>query len=107
MLREMLTILLITAGILLLCYGVRGALLTPVRLGKNMTLTLCLRVRGNEPALENTVDGLLWLMSQGTLPGHLCIEDDGMDEETRAVADFLTKDTSEISLWTRENNRSQ
>ncbi len=94
------------AGVLFLCWLLRGALLTPVQLGKNLRLTLCLRVTGPAPELEAAADALAWLMADGVLPARLVIEDGGMDAETRAVAELLTKDNGRISLWTNGKNKT-
>ena len=96
--------LLITFILFLLLWAIRGAVHTPVYRGKNMRLTLHLQVEGCAPELEAAVDDLLWLMWSGVLPGRLVIEDMGMDEETRQVAEYLTKDNGRIELWTNGKN---
>jgi hypothetical protein len=83
--------LVISGALVFLLWLLRGALLTPVRLGKNESLRLTLRVCGPEPALENTVRALLWLMEEGVLPAELAIEDGGMDAETRRAAEILAE----------------
>lgn len=81
----------IAFALVFLLWTLRGALLTPVRLGGNESLRLTLRVCGPEPALENSVRALLWLMEDGVLPAELVIEDGGMDEETRRTAETLAE----------------
>ncbi|HHU23432.1 MAG TPA: hypothetical protein GXZ52_08525 [Clostridiales bacterium] len=79
----------ISAAIILLLWLLRGVMLTPVKKGKNQKLTVTLRVTGPSPELESTVDGLLWLIRNGTLPAEIIIEDAGMDSETRQAAELL------------------
>lgn len=103
--QKLFLVLLSTGGVLALCWLLRRVLLTPVRLGRNMRLRLHLRVSGAAPELENVVDSLSWLMADGVLPGRLILEDNGMDEETREIAELLVRDNSRISLWTKETNK--
>ena len=93
---------LAAAGALVLCWLLRGVLLTPVRGGKNQELTMRLRVTGPAPELEYTVDGLLWLLSDGVLTGRIVLEDGGMDEETKEIARRLARDNGKVALWTKE-----
>ena len=79
----------ISAVIILLLWLLWGVMLTPVKKGKNQMLTVTLKVTGPSPELENTVDGLLWLVRNGTLPAEIVIEDAGMDSETRRAAELL------------------
>lgn len=74
------------ALIIFLVWWARGAMLTPISLGKQSKLTITLIVHGYEPALEETLDGLVWLRDNGTLRGEIVLIDDGMDEETRQIA---------------------
>ncbi len=100
--------ILLSLLLTLLLFGLfrrlRRALHTPVRLGRSAHLTLHLRVEGAAPELEAAADGLLWLLSDGVLPGRLVIEDAGMDAETRRVAEYLTKDNDRIELWMKGTN---
>lgn len=86
--------ILITAVILLVLWLLRGVMLTPVRRGAEQEITVVLSVTGESKELENTVDGVLWLIQNGTLPASLVIEDAGMDADTRRAAEALTKDKS-------------
>ena len=79
------------AAVVLLLWVARGAALTPVRAGKNESLSVVLTVTGAAPGLEHTVDGLLWLRQNGTLRARLLLRDAGMDEETRRAAEMLEK----------------
>lgn len=80
---------LIAAGVVFLCWALRGLMLTPLRVGRRTDLTVLLRVTGPEPGLEETLTGLLWLKKNGTLPAAIVIEDAGMDDETKALATLM------------------
>lgn len=86
MIWNILLALLISAALITLLWGARSIFLTPVHKDASSALTVHLTVRGAAPGLEQTADGVLWLIRSGTLPARLVLVDDGMDEETRAVA---------------------
>jgi len=79
------------AGLWLLCWRLRGVMLTPVKPGKNERLVLLLRVKGPAPTLEQTVDSLVWLRANGTLQGEILLTDEGMDSDTYAAAQLLQR----------------
>ena len=81
----------ITALLFLLCWLLRGVMLTPVKTGSNTSLKIILAVTGTEPMLEQTVDSVLWLMENGTISGEIILHDCGMDTETAAVAEALVR----------------
>ena len=85
------------AGLVLLLWRLRGAMLLPVRLEKNQRLDLVLTVGGGGPPLEHTVASLRWLIENGTLPAQLVLRDAGMDEENRSAAELLSR-RGEIKL---------
>lgn len=87
---------LIAAAVVFLLWAVRGAMLTPVRVGRSTRLAVTLSVTGREPCLEETVDALLWLRANGTLPGRIVIEDAGMDDETRAAAALMAAGRGDV-----------
>ncbi|MGI5936529.1 MAG: hypothetical protein ACOX7I_06995 [Oscillospiraceae bacterium] len=89
MIADIIIAAVVAAAIILLMWLLRGVMLTPVKKGKNQKLTVTLKVTGPSPELENTVDGLLWLVRNGTLPAEIVIEDAGMDSETRQAAELL------------------
>jgi len=101
MLWKLFAAFLAAGAVVYFLWLLRGLLLTPVHLGKNESLQLVLRITGPEPALENSVNTLLWLVEDGVLPGELIIEDGGMDEETRRVAALLARDNKRVTLWTK------
>ena len=88
----------IAAAILLILWLLRGVMLTPVRHGKHQHMTIVLTVSGPAPELEQTVDGLLWLIHNGTLRADLVIRDAGMDQETRRAAEALAGGGSGVEL---------
>ena len=102
MVLQMVFSVIIAAALIYLLWLLRGVLLTPVHRGKNQKMIIALKVSGESPDLEQTVDGLLWLMSNGTLTGKILIIDDGMDNDTAAVAERLASDGHRIELKRRE-----
>ena len=74
-----------------LYWRLKGILLTPVKPGRNVRLRILITVSGAAPSLEQTVDALLWLRANGTLPAEICIADRGMDAETAEQAAALAK----------------
>lgn len=76
----------ISAALISLLGWVRSIFITPVHKDPATALTVQLTVSGTAPALEQTADGVLWLIRSGRLPARLVLVDNGMDEETRAVA---------------------
>ena len=84
--------LAIAIALAVLIWLLRGVMLTPVRKGKNQYITLVLRVTGSTKELEHTVDGLAWLIQNGTVPANFILMDDGMDEETRKAAEIIVTD---------------
>lgn len=84
--------ILIVAAVILILWLLRGVMLMPVKCEKMQRLTVVLSVAGPDPGLENTVDGILWLIQNGTLPAEIVIEDAGMDADTRRTAEALTRD---------------
>ncbi len=88
---------------MLVLWMLRGIMLTPVHKGKNTRISVNIFVSGPEPGLEQTVDGLCWLGSNGTLPASITVVDAGMDGATRDIAKTLAKD-GHIKLRTGPEN---
>jgi len=86
MIWNILLALVISAALIVLLCGARSIFLTPVHKDPAAAITVVISVRGAAPGLEQTADGVLWLIRSGTLPARLALADEGMDEETRAVA---------------------
>ncbi len=76
----------VAAILLLAVWALKGVLLTPVRSGDNTDISIDLRVSGAEPALEQTLRGLLWLRENGTLKADIRIAAHKPDELTRHIA---------------------
>ena len=91
-------------GVWLLCRGARCALLTPLRLGGHIRLSVLLRVDGEAPELKEAVDTLAFLRWKGVLPGEIVLRDDGMDERTRLQAEKLAGEVRGVKLWKRETS---
>lgn len=100
MLLSAVSALLLTAALLILILRLRGSALLPVRPGRLQKLTVTLRSSGDDTALENTVNALLWLRENGTLPASIVIEDCGMSDHARRSARLLEKQHSCICLNT-------
>lgn len=82
----------LVAGVLVFALWVaRGVLLTPVIVGKNERVKIVLTVTGASPCLQSTVESLLWFRENGTLACEIIIEDSGMDDETRHVAEIMQR----------------
>lgn len=89
--------LAIAAALVYLLWLLRGVMLTPVHRGKNSELSVTVYVTGPAEDLEQTVDGLMWLISNGTLDARIVIVDGGMDEATAHLAAGLA-DSRRIEL---------
>ena len=94
----------VSVVIMSLLWFLRGLLLTPVRPGENERLYIVLHVSGPTPALEQTVDSLLWLIEDGVLPAELALEDGGMDDDPRRTAQLLVRRHTKVTLWTKNEN---
>lgn len=92
--------LLLAAALLLLIYRLRACALLPVRRSDTETLTVTLRSSGDDPSLESTVNALLWLRENGTLPASVVIEDGGMSEQALHRARLLEKKHACVRLNT-------
>ncbi len=98
MFTKLLVSALIAAIIIFLVWLLRGAMLTPLRVGRNTAMTVRLEVKGHDPHLEETLNGLLWLRNNDNLPAEIEIVDVGMDEETREVARLAARDFGGVTL---------
>ena len=97
--------ILAAAIVLLLLWMLRGAVLLPVRLGKELSLTLVLRASGSGDGLEQAVRALLWMMENGTLSGTIVIEDAGLSPEAREAAALLQARYDRIYIRTSGEDR--
>ncbi len=76
----------IAAILMLIIWALKGVLLTPVKTGDSTDIEIELRLRGSEPALEQTLRGLLWLRENGTLKANIRIIAHEPDEVIRHIA---------------------
>lgn len=112
MLLDIISAFIIAGTLILFVWLLRGMLLLPLAKGKHTKITVVVKVSGFEPCLEQTIAGLAWLESNGTMPGNVVIVDAGMDEETREVAQRLSRrkkgvcfQRKDVPLW--ETNEEQ
>jgi hypothetical protein len=78
-------------GFLLVLWLAFGALLLPLKRRLNEEVTFVIKVTGNDPAIAETVRGLIWLRQGISLSPHIVIADAGMDEDTLECARQLTE----------------
>ena len=91
MLLKLLAAGIAAAVMLVIMWLVRGAMLTPVPIGKNARAEVRLHVSGSCPELEQSVDAIAWLRENGTLRANVTVCDEGMDAQTRLAAELLAK----------------
>ena len=106
MLYDLIGTFVISGGVILFIWFLRGLMLMPLKKGKNTNIIILVRVAGHEPVLEQTVKGLGWLRANGTLPGNSRIVDGGMDQETEKLAENLSRSVAgvdyhreEVTVW--------
>ena len=97
--------ILAAAIVLLLLWMLRGALLLPIRLGKEQSLTLVLRASGSGDGLEQAVRALLWMIENGTLNATIVIEDAGLLPEARETAALLQARYDRVRIRTSGEDR--
>jgi hypothetical protein len=98
MLFDILLSFLIAGMVLAFIWALRGLLVTPVAVGRGARVAAVVRISGRAETLEQTVDGLLWLAKNGTLPMDIILADAGMDEETRLTARILADKCGAVKL---------
>ena len=87
---------LLILGFAWLLWMLSGALLTPVRSGRDTRITLVVQARGDAPELENLLRGIRWLRESGTLMADaraLC------ERAARQCEDLKLCNTEEICQW--------
>ena len=89
---------LLILGFAWLLWMLSGALLTPVRSGRDTRITLVVQARGDAPELEN----LLWLRESGTAAADILLVDCGLTEEAAALAERLARQCEDLKLCNTE-----
>ena len=98
---------LLILGFAWLLWMLSGALLTPVRSGRDTRITLVVQARGDAPELENLLRGIRWLRESGTLMADVLLVDCGLTDDARArgaraarqCEDLKLCNTEEICQW--------
>ena len=85
-----------------LLWMLSGALLTPVRSGRDTRITLVVQARGDAPELENLLRGALWLRESGTAAADILLVDCGLTEEAAALAERLARQCEDLKLCNTE-----
>ena len=81
-----------------------GKLRTPIhRTRGTTTVHTILSVREGADGLEQTIEGLMWLMKNGTIEGQILIADCGMNEEGRELARLAVKKYGTIAICKAED----
>lgn len=97
-LLQVILVVLAVVGIVALLWSIAGGFLTPVRAeGKNRLYAL-ICVSGSMPGLQRTVNGLLWAIQTGVAEYDILIVDNGMDEETRLLAQKIAETEHRVSI---------
>lgn len=86
-----------TMSILAIWYVV-GTFLTPVYTSDNIKIHMCVAVSGDCEELEQSINGLLWLINNGTVSAQIIIIDNNMDAGTRYAAETLAKCEDKIHI---------
>jgi len=101
------------SALVILCFwALRGLMLMPIKIGRQTMPYLLLCIEGSEPALEQSLNGLLWLNDNGTLRCRIIIAAQNLDEETMFIARTMASEHSCITLledgelpqWIRKMN---
>ena len=93
---------LLILGFAWLLWMLSGALLTPVRSGRDTRITLVVQARGDAPELENLLRGIRWLRESGTLMADVLLVDCGLTEEAAALAERLARQCEDLKLCNTE-----
>lgn len=93
---------LLILGFAWLLWMLSGALLTPVRSGRDTRITLVVQARGDAPELENLLRGIRWLRESGTLMADVLLVDCGLTEEAAALAERLARQCEGLKLCNTE-----
>ena len=89
---------LLILGFAWLLWMLSGALLTPVRSGRDTRTTLVVQA----PELENLLRGALWLRESGTVAADILLVDCGLTEDAAALAERLARRRGDLKLCKTE-----
>ena len=95
---EIIIAVLAASVIIALVWAAANALLTPVSCGKGGNICTVLKIKGHFPEMEQTIGSVLWLQKNGILDSGIIIADCGIDEETRGMAELITRGNGKIVL---------
>lgn len=93
---------LLILGFAWLLWMLSGALLTPVRSGRDTRITLVVQARGDAPELENLLRGIRWLRESGTLMADVLLVDCGLTDDARALCERATWQRGDLKLCNTE-----
>ena len=88
--------------VVLLITAVKGSILTPVRVGKGVHISVVIHVCGDAEQLEETIDGLLWTCKNSSPNMKIIIVDDGLCEEARKRIELLARESMIINFCTTD-----
>ena len=92
---------IICAAILLMeAWNMKNRLLTPVHLGRNTDISVVIEVKGEEPALEQTLKSLVWLNESGVLNAPVYVKLEGASQSTTQTAELFAKKYEYINVCT-------
>ncbi len=87
------------SGILMYCiWFICGTFHSPITLTEGTKIEVQIHVSGHETSLEKTVKDLLWFRENGVMDADITIIDSGMDEETKFIAEILTRNNNRVYL---------
>lgn len=84
-LLELVVILTVCGTFLLIIWLLRSLLATPVPKNDNTLLHMVIAVKGDGSCLEQTMQSLMWLRNEGSIPMELIVCDCGLDENGRKL----------------------
>lgn len=100
---EILLALVIAGVIAALIHTARRILSTPVPETAGAALFTVIAAAGDAAELEQTVSGVLWLGSSGTMHSNIVIVDCGLTQDSRQVALLLSKDNANVAVCQPED----
>ena len=93
---------LLILGFAWLLWMLSGALLTPVRSGRDTRITLVVQAREDAPELENLLRGIRWLRESGTLMADVLLVDCGLTDDAVALCERAARQCEDLKLCNTE-----